>query len=73
MVLISQSWKRQAVLSVRNDLQKSPCDSVPYISLRQSLSLNQLQTNSSLAIAEEQAFVGKDGVVPGFVVEHRQS
>ena len=70
MVLISQSWKRQAVLSVRSDLQKSPSDSVPYISLRQSLSLNQLQTNSSLAIAEEQAFVGKDGVVPGFVDLH---
>jgi len=35
-------------------------------------SLDQLQANRSLTIAEEQAFVGKDGMVPGFVVEHRQ-
>ena len=35
--------------------------------------LTQLQTNSGLAVAEEQALIRNDGVVPGFVVEHRQS
>jgi|GEM_PF-2270370 len=76
MVLISQTLNRQVVLYARNDLQKFPCHSVPYIfdSLsRLSPSLNQLQTNRSLAVAKEQTLTRDNGVVPGFVVEHWQS
>lgn len=40
---------------------------------RLCLSLSQLQTNRRLAIANEQTLIRDDGVVPGFVVEHRQS
>ena len=40
---------------------------------RLSPSLDQLQTNRSLAAAEEQSLIRDDGVVPGFVVEHWQS
>jgi len=40
---------------------------------RLSPSLSQLQTNRSLAAAKEQTLIRDDGMVPGFVVEHRQS
>ena len=40
---------------------------------RLSPSLNQLQTNRGPAVAKEQTLIRDDGMVPGFVVEHRQS
>ena len=38
-----------------------------------SPSLNQLQANCGLAVAEVQSLICDDGMVPGFVVEHWQS